>query len=179
MKTTIKKWIAQLALAAIGALESVFVPQIKNDVVRAAIVTNLLPIKNTAFALSDEEPRDEEQVLVIWKTHLNTALPDFAEDQITAAVAKIEDPNIRAVLSTLGHPVTDLLRVVSDDNPNNTAQVREMFKEFVTNPGVQSVLLENVIIPLIEVRVQNEFVKKFLIETLRNGVVIGDGNGLV
>jgi hypothetical protein len=168
--TKINSWVARLVVAALSSVEAFFISKIKSTVVREGLRKLLRPIQDSALAFADDNPRNDEQLEAIWKGFAHIELPDYAEGQIEGAIAKIGDENVRTVLSTLSHPIVNMLRLVTDEDPNNEVQLKIMLKAFVSDPQNQKVLIENVIVPLIEAKVKDESLRAWLIDLIRNGL---------
>ena len=177
MSTQIGKWIANLVVAALAAVDTFFISKIKNPTVAQGLRLSLQPARETAVALGDDNPRNAEQVEEIWKRFANSQLPTFAEGEIQTALELVADEDVKIVLATLSRPVVNLLRVATDEDPDNRAQVRALFDAFVKDPATQEVALEHLLVPVIESRIKDESLRAFLLAILRNGIVIGDGDG--
>lgn len=168
--TKINSWVARLVVAALSSVDAFFISKIKSTIVREGLRKLLQPIKDSAMAFADDNPRNDEQLEAIWKGFAHVELPDYAEGQITSAIAKIKDENVRTVLGTVSNPVVNMLRLVTDDDPNNEEQLKLMLKAFVTDPATQHVAIENILVPLIEAKVKDESLRAWLIDLIRNGL---------
>lgn len=168
--TKINSWVARLVVAALSSVDAFFISKIKSTIVREGLRKLLRPIQDSALAFADDNPRNDEQLEAIWKGFAHVELPDYAEGQITSAIAKIKDENVRTVLGTVSNPVVNMLRLVTDEDPNNEEQLKLMLKAFVTDPETQHVAIENILIPLIEAKVKDETLRAWLIDLIRNGL---------
>lgn len=166
-KTVIPKLVSRIVLAAIGVIESLFIARIRQEVIANSLKSLLLPIRNSVVAFADDNPRDNEQLEAIWRQYANGPLPDLADVQIVAALSKLSDPNLRAVLLQLTSPTVQVLRLVTDENPNNEKQIRELFDAFVRSDESQRVLLEHLLIPLLEARIKDAVTRNLIISLLR------------
>lgn len=171
MQTKIKVIISRLVLTALASIDAFFISKIKNTTVKNGLRSALAPVRETALALCDDNPRNDEQVEAIWKQYANIDLPVLAEGEIANALNQVEDADVRVVLTTLSNPVVNMLRVVTDGDPNNKAQLRAMFQAFVNDAGTQEVAVEHILIPLIEKKVKDETLRAFLLTLISEGLL--------
>lgn len=174
--TQIGKWVARLVLGLIAAIDVYLVERIKSELAKRGIRSLLTPLKQITTALGDDNPRNEEQVEGILKKYLNQDVPVFATGEISAALKKVGDDDTRIVLQTVSEPVVEMLRLVSDDDPNNGEQLKELVKQFVQSEATQRVFILHALIPLIEAKV-NGPMKEVLLQVIHD-VLLGDGDGL-
>lgn len=165
--TVFKKALRTAILAALGVLDSLFINRIKSLVVQNALRLQLAPVRAIAVALTDENPRNDEQVEAILQDHLNQAVPPFAESEINRLLEKIQNESTRALLQVLSIPGVEMIRLVSDADPNNQAQIESYANEYINREDVQDALLYNWGIPTIEKRVKDPYLRELLIAVLQ------------
>lgn len=178
MQTQLGKWIARAVVAALSLVDSFFISKIKNLTVQRGLRLSLEPAKQTALALADDNPRNDEQVEEIWQTFANQQLPSYAETEIGEALENVEDDDIRIVLQTISAPAVNLIRVVTDSDPNNRDQIRLMFNEFVKSPATQQVALDHIVIPFLVEKIKDDALREFILELLKNLSEGGDGTNV-
>lgn len=164
--TIFKKSLQKILLAALALVDSFFISKIKSKPVQNGLRLNLEPVKQSVIAFTDDNPRNEEQLEAIWKSFANTELPDYSQNEIHAAIQKVEDADVREVLETISMPTVNLLRIVTDEDPNNKEQIRAMFNAFVKSPATQQVAVDHILVPLIESKVKDEALRMFLLELI-------------
>lgn len=176
MQTQIKKFVSRLVLAALATVDSFFISKIKNAVVQEGLRRLVAPLRAVTVALADDNPRNEEQVLEIFKKFANQDVPEYAQGQIEAALNKVDDANVRQVLATLSTPVIQMLRVTTDGDPNNKAQLKALFDEFVKSPATQDVAVQHIVLPLVAAKIKDPALREWLLSILVD-LLDEDGNG--
>lgn len=165
--TRLSKLWARIVVTAIGAVDTFLISKIKNPTIQAAMRMNIAPLKATATVLSDENPRDDEQIEQIWRNHVGTNVASFTETELGKAIAKIQDPNLQVVLLTLSFPIVNVLRIVSDDDVHDGEQLERELKAFINSDESQRVLIENVLVPFLTKRISDEGVRDLILTILR------------
>lgn len=176
-KTLIPKWITRLILAALSVVENLFIPKIKVAEIQAALRLSAQPLKAMTQALSDGNPKDAEQVKDIWRKFVNEPLPDLADDQIAFALSRLKDENLRKVLEVLSHPTVNILRIVTDENPDDQTQIKDQFEDLIGSEYAQDVLILHLLKPILEKRLKDKVLLNIVLSTL-DGALEGDGEGL-
>lgn len=173
MNTTIKKWVGKLVLGFIAGIDVYLVDRINSDFAKRSIRNLLNPLKAITNALTDGNPKDEEQVNQIVRTYLNQEVPVFATGEITAALEKVQNPDVKAVLGTLANPIVDMIRLLSDDNPDNEAQLKQMLGDFVGDKDTQKIAILHILLPLVNAKVKDGPLKEMLISII-NDILLGE-----
>jgi hypothetical protein len=173
MNTTIKKWVGKLVLGFIAGIDVYLVDRIKSAFAKRSIRNLLNPLKSITTVLTDGNPRDEEQVDEIVRTYLNQEVPVFATGEINAALERVQNPDVKAVLGTLATPVVDMIRLLSDDNPDNEAQLKEMLRDFVGDKDTQKIAVVHILLPLVNAKVPDGPFKDMLIQII-NDILLGE-----
>lgn len=173
MTTTISKWIGKLVLGFIAAIDVYLVDRVKSPVAKRSIRSLLNPLKSITNALSDDNPKNDEQVEAIVKLYINQEVPVFASGEIAAALDKIQDENVKAVLNTVAEPVLEMVRLISDDNPNNGAQLKELVDTFVKSKNTQDIAVIHILLPLVEEKVPDGPFKDVLLTIIKD-VLLGN-----
>lgn len=174
LSTKISAFVARLVVAALAAIESFFISKIKSQVVQKGIRLSLAPVQQTVIALGDDNPRNEEQVEAIWKKFANQDLANFSEDEVSAALDKIQDVHIRTVLEALSRPTIGLLRVVTDEDVHDGEQIKALFTVFIQSKETQAIAIEHVVIPLLVEKIKDEGLRNFIIEFLKGSLDGGE-----
>lgn len=159
----ISKTLAWVLLTALNFVETRFIDRIPNMDVRTGAKLLLDPIRKMIDALSDEEPRNEEQVLQLWRQFINTDFADFGAVQLDKLVKGIENEQLRGVLSILISPAIDLTRAMTDENPANDKQALAILNQFIENPDVHEVFLNDLLKPILEKVVKDPATVAFIL----------------
>lgn len=164
--------LAWIILASLNFIESRFIDRIPNGDVRAGAKLLLEPIRKMVKALSDEEPRNEEQVLQLWREFINTDFTDYSAVQLDKLVTGLSNEQLKAILAVLIAPAMELTRAVTDDNPADDEQAKEILGRFIENPDVHDVLLSDLLGPVLR-RVINDdatvaFILTIIAQALEN-----------
>ena len=155
-------------LQGLNFLKNKFINNIQVPKVREGMSKLLEPIRETVRELSDGDPKNEEQVKETWSKFANTELYDFTSETVQEQLARIEDANLRSALSHLAVPTTKMIQIMTDENPDNAAQLKEHWGEFVANPTTHEIVLNDLLIPLVISRIPDEDTQQFIIGLLRD-----------
>jgi hypothetical protein len=166
-------WIIQ---ASLNFVENRFIGRIPNSDVRAGAKLLLDPIRKMVKALSDEEPRNEEQIRDLWRQFINTDFTDYSAAQLDKLVSGIGNEQLKAVLATLIAPAMDLTRAVTDDNPANDEQAKEILDKFIENPDAHDVLLSDILAPVLRRVINDEPTVAFILTIIGQALEnLGEG----
>ena len=114
-------------------------------------VQTLLPlIREIISELNDDDPNNKEQVKATMAAWTNGPLADYLETILDELVSKIDSEHERSLVLFVGGAVIDLLRIVTDLNPDNVEQIRNFYlsKEFLT--VAKDEILENAVWPILD-----------------------------
>lgn len=165
--TTISPLVKNLVKSALIAIDTFFVSKIKNSIVQAHLHSLFNPIRQMVDALADGDPRDAEQVQAIAKKYLNVELSALAGEDLQAAIEKVKDPNVKAVLNALAPEFVGMLQDISDEDPDNAEQLSGRLKAIINSEAKQAILVENIFIPILEAKIKDESLRAFIIEIIR------------
>ncbi len=165
---SISKFLASMVFMAIGLIESIFISRINKPLLKRAIQLPLTRIRETVSALSDGNPKNDDQVQEIWDKFAGTDLPDFAEDEIATAIDKVQDEKVKALLAVFAPYSIEILRAVTDEDKDNKGQVTVIGKKMLEDKIARDAAIEGLVIPWIEKNVKNEEFRDGLIFWLRN-----------
>ena len=134
----------------------------------------LAPIRQMINALNDQDPQNAEQVEALWKKFANTDLADYSQSTLSNLIGTIKDPNLRPALSTLVVPTVNMLRIVTDDDPNNEAQIKTQWQAFVKDPSTHKVVLDHMLAPTLYGLIKNVELVEYILSVIAD---ILDGEG--
>lgn len=154
----ISKTIASLVLFAINFIEKKFVEKVPNDDVRAGLKLLLNPIRGMVNALSDENPRNAEQIAELWKKWAGNDLVNFGDARLQVLIGNIENDQLRRPLSIIVVPTLNMVRIFTDDNPNNVDQLKENWLSFISSQETHEVVLVDLLEPALDKILDKEVV---------------------
>lgn len=179
MSTKIKilsKLAANLVLMAIAFIETRLIDRIPVEDVKVGMKLLLQPIRNMVVALSDDEPRNNEQLRELWRKFANVELSDYTENTIRNLVAKIKNPKVQRPIGTVAVPVVNMIRIFTDNNPDNDRQVEELWKAFVKDPATHATVLEDLLEPVLRGAIKDEATVNFILTLIAEALKQGTGN---
>jgi hypothetical protein len=166
--------VASIIKIMLNYIESKFVAKIPSLDVRQGIILLLDPIRKMLDALSDEEPRNKEQVTAIWRNFVNTDFADYSNVQLEKLVSGIEQDQLRAILAVIVTPAIELMRAVTDDEPANDEQAKAILDKFLANPDVHEVVLHDLLKPILLKAIKDEatvaIILTIIAEAIKNAV---------
>ena len=121
---------AYVAYAALSVVKGI-VTGIKDGFLRRAVLLGFPAGEEFITVLSDGNPENEAQAAAIWQRFVSEVLPDFAEDELVILVGKIEDPEKKELVLVGGNLVISGLRLFTDKDPDNKAQLKALIKDAV------------------------------------------------
>lgn len=170
----ISTFIAKMIiLPALNLVEKRFIDRIPADDVKNGLKIFLTPVRNMVEALSDEEPRNAEQVREIWRKFVNLDLTDFSQSVVLRLIGKIKNEEVRRPLATVASPVVDMVRVSTDTDPRNEEQIKALWLAFIQDPNTHVVVLEDLLEPALRATIKDaetiQFILQIVAEALRAG----------
>ena len=172
--TLFQKGARAVVLAALGVIEGVLIGKIKSLIVQNSLRSSLEPVRSMALALTDDNPKDAEQVETIWQNYLNAKAPDLVNSESQRLIASLKGENLKKVLTTLVVPISQSLQIVSDENPDNDTQLKEYFAAFFNREDVQDVAFDAILVPLITKKIKDENLRTMVLAMLQG---LDDING--
>jgi len=167
---------ASLILAALKLIDSLFISKIPNADVKAGLRLLLNPIRGMVQALSDENPRNAEQVAEIWTKWAGTDLVGFSGDKIQGLIARIENPQFQKPLSILVVPTLNMIQIFTDDDPNNAEQLKNNWLEFIASPDTHQVVLNDLLEPALSGVIQDEATLAIILSLIAEALEKGTGS---
>jgi len=172
----ISKTVAGLITFALGLIEKYFISKVPNEDVKAGLRLLLNPVKGMVDALSDENPRNSEQVADLWKKWAGTDLVGFGGEKLQVLIGKIEDPKFKRPLSILVVPTLNMVKIFTDDDPNNEEQLKQNWLGFIQNPDTHEVVLYDLIEPTLLNVIKDEAAVAFIITLIAEALEKGTGS---
>jgi len=149
----IPPFVPDIVDALLAVVRGQFVDKISDEDLKALVNDSLSALSATAHVLADDTPNDIEQVKKIWIAFINTSASTFVDKEVEEAINKIQNEMIRSALQTLRTPVIEMIRIVTDEIPNNTDQLEALWKAFIKDPKAQDVffrIIDQLLVELIK-----------------------------
>ena len=149
-----EKPIGDVARAIINLSLNLAESQVKNRVTDETLlkgVNTALPlIREIVEELNDDNPNNAAQVKETLLAWTNGPLADYLESILAELLQKIDKPNEQAIVALVGHHVIQVLRLMTDLEPDNVEQIRNYWKDEDFVADVQEVLITNLLLPALE-----------------------------
>lgn len=165
-KKIISDILASALLFALNLVENRFIDKIPVPDVRMGAKLLLSPIRNMIKAASDDIPENADQIRAIWRRFINTDFADFGAVQLDKLVAGIKNARLKAILSILVSPSIELTRAMTDENPANDEQAKEILDNFLRNPDTHEVVLQDLLRPILEKTIKDPGTVAFILSLI-------------
>lgn len=144
-KIKFPKITAKLVEAALKLVSKIFINKLPDELsdVKAGLNLSIMPVSLTVQALADDNERNAEQIREIWQKFFNEKGADFLAATAAKNIDKIPQENIRVPVAHLLAPVTGILKVLTDENPDNKAQVEAAWKAFLSDPQTARIFFDH------------------------------------
>lgn len=139
--------IAALINTAITmGLDALIAAVAKVPIAKTGLESVKLRLLQTTSALADADPDDTEQLEKIWlQNFVGQDLHQIGSEQFQMGLAKIQDERLKRIAAHLGGYGLEIIKLVTDDNPNNEAQLREHLASFFEDPETEAIIVEDYI----------------------------------
>lgn len=170
----LKKILAALILAAINFAETKLiaaVPKSGWDEVALSIKILFTDVRSIVTALTDENPKNKEQVLAILQDSAQKDAPTILKALFQRAETQVKAQELKSFIRLLSSPSTNTVLLMTDDNPENEAQLKAMLTEFYKDPANKAEFVNGIVVPFLNAQVQDEALRSFIIDLIRNGLI--------
>ena len=165
--------VASLLRIALNYVERQLITKIDDEDARAWANLHLSPLRQTIADLNDDNPENREQVLLTWRKFLNTDFSDQTSLQLSKWLDKIGNPDTREVLAYVLGEVVNTLRLLTDEDADNSEQLKATWTAFVKNPVTHGILLEHLLRPALEGTKMDENTIAFILELVAEALKLG------
>lgn len=162
--------VARLILFALGFAERRFLEGMDDAEIKEAVRLALDPIRDTVTVLSDDNPRNDEQVADVWKHFVANDVYAYGNENIPQLLSKIKDENFRDTLIYISVPIMKMLQMAFDDNPNNETQIKQLWTDFIQQPETYEVIVKSLLIPALENKFEDNETVQFIIDFLEDAL---------
>lgn len=170
MTFSLKKTIAAVLIAGIEFVKNLLLKQIPSDwtEVRTPIALEFERIKQLINIFADDNPRNLDQVKALLHDILQQDTVEIVKAAIAQGLAKIKDEKARKLAQALSFPIIGTVVALTDDDPDNEAQIKKAFADFLQNPETGELAYNNIIEPFFRAKIKDEATLNFLLGFLRN-----------
>jgi hypothetical protein len=164
--------MAGLILKLLANISGIFVNKITHSPSKIMVQGFVTAFQNLITALSDANPNDSEQIqAVIHKFLTEGSFYDGSRQTILANINKIENEDVRIILTVAMGIVYRMGDVLTDEHDNNQQQLKEMLSVFLK--GEDGVLLVTSLLTLMMPKETAAIISLLIIEAIR-GVLSED-----
>ena len=127
--------IAKIILSLLVQLTKMFTNRIKDTELRTMATAVLGSAEATIKALSDANPSDREQLRNILNSLMNkTEFQASAQEEIMSHISKLSNEQVKTALSILNSQAFPVANLLTDDDTDNSEQLREYLVELLQSP---------------------------------------------
>lgn len=137
--------IAALINTAITmGLDALIAAVSKVPVAKAGLESVKARLLQTTSALADADPDDTKQLEKIWlQNFVGQDLHKIGSEQFQLGLAKIQNERLKRIAAHIGGYGLEIVKLVTDDNPDNEAQLREHLAAFFEDPETEAIIVED------------------------------------
>ena len=132
---------AAIAKLGLNFAENQIEKKIQDDLAQRGALLFLQPTRDIVLALNDNDPANADQVKNIILNWVNAPLSEYLEDLADAGIAKVNDEKGKALLNFAAGVITDVLRLITDDEAENDKQIKAYFDNLVRSEFFQQLVI--------------------------------------
>ncbi len=133
---------AAIAKLGLNFAENQIEKKIANDLAQRGALLFLQPTRDIVLALNDDQADNAGQVKDIILNWVNADLSEYLEDLADAGIAKVKDEKGKALLVFAADVITDVLRLITDDEEENDKQIEAYFEKLVASEAFQAIVIQ-------------------------------------
>lgn len=133
---------AAIAKLGLNFTEDQIKKKIDNDLAERGALLFLQPTRDIVLALNDNDPANADQVKGIILDWVNAPLSEYLEDLADAGIAKVNDEKAKVLLNFAAGVITDVLRLITDDEAENDKQIKAYFEKLVQSEEFQALVIQ-------------------------------------
>ena len=133
---------AAIAKLGLNFAENQIEKKISDDLAQRGALLFLQPTRDIVLALNDNDAANAEQVKGIILDWVNAPLSEYLEDLADAGIAKVNDEKAKALLNFAAGVITDVLRLITDDEKENDKQIKAYFNKLVASEEFQALVIQ-------------------------------------
>ena len=133
---------AAIAKLGLNFAENQIEKKIANDLAQRGALLFLQPTRDIVLALNDDQADNAGQVKDIILDWVNADLSEYLKDLADAGIAKVKDEKGKALLVFAADVITDVLRLITDDEEENDKQIKAYFEKLVASEAFQAIVIQ-------------------------------------
>ena len=133
---------AAIAKLGLNFAENQIEKKIANDLAQRGALLFLQPTRDIVLALNDDQSDNAGQVKELILDWVNADLSEYLEDLADAGIAKVKDEKGKALLIFAADVITDVLRLITDDEEENDKQIKAYFERLVASETFQTLVIQ-------------------------------------
>lgn len=141
--------VAAIAKLALNFAENQVEKKVQSDIAEKGILLFLPATRNVIEVLNDTNPANADQVKEVLLKWINEDLASFVEELGLHLTDQAENDNQKNVALFSIKVATHLLRIYSDNDKDNKAQVSEFLQSMIDNPTFRELLMDAIIAPVL------------------------------
>jgi hypothetical protein len=122
--------------------------KIGNEDVKDGVMLAFPLAKTIIEVLNDEIPENDKQVREALLDHINGPVADFLDRILGQKIEPIENEDVEALLVFIKDKAISALRLITDDDAQNKAQLDLFFDELMRDPQFHALVIDRILIPI-------------------------------
>lgn len=157
--------LAQVINFGLGELDRRVIDKLVEDRnYRAILEKSITRLKEVVSALSDADPENKAQIEAILQKYFNEDVSLFVGEELERQIAKISNRDIQAALHHVALPMSDIIRLLSDNVTDDKAQITELWQNWVKDVNTHEIFLDHVFIHLVKRVFPDESSQAFILD---------------
>lgn len=149
-KRPISDVVKAVANLGLNFTEGMVEKKVQNPMVEDGIKLVFPLVRQLLEALNDDNPANAEQVRAIILKWINTDLANFVEKAADHVLTNTKDPAHFALLDFATSNAVGILRMYTDENKDNKAQLDEYFKEAIQGEELEELAKFAILGPILD-----------------------------
>lgn len=149
-KRPISDVVKAVANLGLNFTEGMVEKKVQNPMVEDGIKLVFPLVRQLLEALNDDNPANAEQVRAIILKWINTDLANFVEKAADHVLTNTKDPAHFALLDFATSNAVGILRMYTDENADNKAQLDEYFKKTIQGEELEELAKFAVLGPILD-----------------------------
>jgi hypothetical protein len=141
--------LATIAKLGLNFTESQVQKKVKNDLTEKGVLLFLPPTRKIVEVLNDDNPANSDQVKDVILDWVHEDLAAYVQDLGMHLANQTANENQKAVTQFAVNTTVAMLKLYSDDDQDNKAQVVTYFETQLEDPAFRALLMSAIIAPIL------------------------------
>ena len=141
--------LAAIAKLGLNFTEAQVQKKVKNELAEQGILLFLPATRKLIEVLNDDNAANSEQVKQVVQNWVNTDLATYVEELGVHLSNQTENENQKAVTLFAVKTTTNMLKIYSDNDKDNKAQVTAYIESLLDDPTFRALLMSAIVAPLL------------------------------